>query len=189
MEPIEILRNFTGIQLSDESATELRAIMEHKRYDKNEQILNGGMVCRGFYIVEKGTLRLFYYKKGHDVTEHITCDGDISCCIESMFKQKPTELCIEAIEPTTVWYLDYAGFMELAHRYHDINETYIEILKSWLIESQYRADSWRFDTARERYERFCKEYPLPLRRASVNDIANYLLMSPETLSRIRAGKG
>ena len=36
------------------------------------------------------------------------------------------------------------------------------------------------------YERFLKDFPTVANRASVNDIASYLLMSPESLSRIRS---
>ena len=50
--------------------------------------------------------------------------------------------------------------------------------------SQYKADSWRFETSRERYARFVRDYPEIARRASVNHIASYLLMTPESLSRV-----
>ncbi len=51
----------------------------------------------------------------------------------------------------------------------------------------HKADSWRFETSRERYARFVRDYPEIARRASVNHIASYLLMTPESLSRVRAG--
>jgi hypothetical protein len=53
--------------------------------------------------------------------------------------------------------------------------------------SQEKADSWRFESARKRYLRFQQEYPEAAKRASVNHIASYLLMTPESLSRVRAG--
>ena len=48
--------------------------------------------------------------------------------------------------------------------------------------SQEKADSWRFESARKRYLRFQQEYPEAAKRASVNHIASYLLMTPESLS-------
>jgi CRP-like cAMP-binding protein len=56
-----------------------------------------------------------------------------------------------------------------------------------LVISQRKADSWRFESSHERYERFCREYPAIAVRASIAHIASYLLMTPETLSRVRAG--
>ena len=61
------------------------------------------------------------------------------------------------------------------------------LLEGSLMLSQYKADSWRFETSRERYARFVRDYPEIARRASVNHIASYLLMTPESLSRVRAG--
>lgn len=55
-----------------------------------------------------------------------------------------------------------------------------------LILHQVKADSWRFESARERYERFLREFPTVAGRASVNDMASYLLMTPESLSRVRS---
>ena len=44
----------------------------------------------------------------------------------------------------------------------------------------------RFESAQNRYLRMCKENPLIVQRAPLNYIANYLQMTPETLSRVRA---
>ena len=62
-----------------------------------------------------------------------------------------------------------------------------KILEWALMLSQEKADSWRFESARKRYLRFQQEYPEAAKRASVNHIASYLLMTPESLSRVRAG--
>ena len=53
--------------------------------------------------------------------------------------------------------------------------------------SQKKADSIRFESARERYERLLKNNPEIIRRAPLSQIASLLEMTPETLSRVRAG--
>lgn len=68
-----------------------------------------------------------------------------------------------------------------------INRLYQKILEWALMLSQEKADSWRFESSRKRYLRFQQEYPEAAKRASVNHIASYLLMTPESLSRVRAG--
>lgn len=139
------------------------------------------------YIVEKGMIRQFYYKNGRNITEHFSCEGDIATCIESLFLKRPTELNIETIEPSVIYLLDYEKWKDLCDKYPDINKLYRCIFEYKLIVSQQKADSWRFESSHERYERFCREFPDAARRASIADIASYLLMSPETLSRVRAG--
>ena len=63
---------------------------------------------------------------------------------------------------------------------------YRKILEYSLIVSQIKADSWRFETASERYHNLLKHHPEVIKRAPMAHIASYLLMTPETLSRVRS---
>ena len=64
---------------------------------------------------------------------------------------------------------------------------YRKMLEHSLIESQVKADMFRFETAHDRYEKFLKLFPEPAKRAPLIHIASFLQMTPETLSRVRAG--
>ncbi|EGJ99366.1 Crp/Fnr family transcriptional regulator [Dysgonomonas gadei] len=173
--------------LSHEAVRELDSILIRKTYPKETVVLNLHEVCTDMYIVETGMVRQFYYKDGRDISEHFSCEGDVVFCIESLFLKEPTTLLMETIEPSVIYHLNYSQFQQLCDRYTDINRLYRRIVEQDLIVSQRKADSWRFESARERYERFCLEYPEAARRASVAHIATYLLMTPETLSRVRSG--
>ena len=100
--------------------------------------------------------------------------------------RKPTELMIEALEPTVYHRVSIQGLEDLLPTSLPISRLYHKILEYDLIVSQWKADSWRFETAKERYIRFQRDFPEAAQRASVAHIASYLLMSPETLSRLRA---
>ena len=69
----------------------------------------------------------------------------------------------------------------------EINMFYQKILEYSLIVSQIKADSWRFESARERYNLLLETHPEIIKRAPLAHIASYLLMTPETLSRVRSG--
>lgn len=186
---MEIVRKLSGkynVSLSDGSIDKLASILERKEYQKEEIILGQGQINRYMYLVEKGLVRQFYFKDGRNITEHFSCEGDIITCLESLFLKKPTMLYVEAIEPSVIYLLDYEKLKELSDKYPDINKLYQSILEFMLILSQRKADSWRFESSHERYERFCREYPIAAKRASIAHIASYLLMAPETLSRVRA---
>jgi len=183
----EILLDKYKVSLSDESKDKFNSLLVRKEYDKEITILHQGEVCRDVYLIEKGMLRQFYYKDGRDITEHFSYEGDVVFCIESLFLKEPTTLLMETIEPAVVYFLNYGKFQELCDLYADINQLYRSIIELDLIVSQRKADSWRFENSKERYLRFCKEYPEVVKRASIAHIATYLLMTPETLSRVRAG--
>ena len=187
MNVIKTLLEKYNVKLSEEVMLKFESILIRKEYQKDEIILEEGTISRYLYIVEKGMVRQFYYKDGRDITEHFSCEGNIATCLESVFLQQPTRLLIEALEPSTLFLLDYEKWKKLCDEFPEMNQLYRAAIEYMLIVSQQKADSWRFENSRERYDRFCRELPSVSRRASVAHIASYLLMSPETLSRVRAG--
>lgn len=175
-------------KLSPEPLRKFADILEFVKLKKGEVLLAKGQIHRSMAYVDAGILRQFYYKKGKDITEHFGCKGTIVCCIHSLFKEQPTELMIEAIvEPTLVYNINYRKLCGLIEEYGEIATMYRYLTEYSLTVSQNKADSWRFETARERYNRFIKDFPDAAKQASVNDIASYLLMAPESLSRVRSG--
>lgn len=93
---------------------------------------------------------------------------------------------IEALEDSIVYLLPYDKLMQLTEISWEINMFYRKILEYSLIVSQVKADSWRFETARERYNLLLSTQPEVIKRAPLSHIASYLLMTPETLSRVRS---
>lgn len=164
----------------------LELLVRHEVH-KGELLVGEEQVARDLYFVEKGLLRQFYYKDGRDITENFACDGDGAMCIVSLFTGRGSRLQLEALEEGVVWSISYAALVCLAERRLYVARLLRNILERSLILSQYKADSWRFETSRERYHRFVRDFPEVARRASVNHIASYLLMTPESLSRVRAG--
>ncbi|SFL07435.1 cAMP-binding domain of CRP or a regulatory subunit of cAMP-dependent protein kinases [Porphyromonadaceae bacterium KH3CP3RA] len=187
MDIVEKLLNRYKLTFSDDSFEKFSSILKQEDYQKDEIILEQGKISRYMYVVEKGIIRQFYYKEGRNITEHFSCEGNVATCLESVFLKEPTRLAVEAIEPSVIHLLDYEKFKNLSNQHSDINKLYQAILEYMLIVSQQKADSWRFESSHERYERFLIEYPEVAKRASIAHIASYLLMAPETLSRVRAG--
>ncbi len=173
-------------EMSTESRDLLCTIITRREMEKGELLLKEGQVSRHFVIVGKGMVRQFYYKNGKDVTEHFSLESDVVICIESILLQQPTRLMIEALEAGTLYMIPADQFLKLSKESWEINMFYRKMLEFSLILSQKKADSWRFETARERYLRLMADQPEVVQRAPLAHIASYLLMTPETLSRVRA---
>ncbi len=165
----------------------LEGILEPVKYGKGEMILAEGEVCRGISYIEKGLVRQFYNKNGKEVTEHLGVDHTIFMCIESLFKEEPSHLQVEALEATLVYILPKSKLEAAAIRNVNIQMLYRKILEESLIQSQVHADLMRFETAPNKYKRLCELSPQVVLRAPLTYIASYLQMTPETLSRIRSG--
>lgn len=164
----------------------LESIIVPHKYAKGEMILKEGEICRQFLYIDKGLVRQFYFKHGKEVTEHLGQEHSIVMCIESLFKEEPTRLQVEALEATTVYALPKADLERVAMHNVNIQILYRKILEESLITSQIHADLVRFETAQDRYKKMCKLCPQVVLRAPLVYIASYLQMTPETLSRVRA---
>ena len=163
----------------------LSSILVPMKFQKGETILEEGKVCNALYFVDKGMVRQYYYKNKKDVTEHFSYEGRIVFCIESLLKQEPSRLIVEALENTILYAIPYDVLLGLMVRNQDMEMLYRKILEHVAISSQEHADSQRFENAAERYERLLKEKPEIILRAPMVHIASFLQMTPETLSRVR----
>ena len=180
----ELARKYST--MTHEELDTLESILVPMKFAKNEMILKEGDICRNIYYVDHGLIRQFYYKNGKEVTEHLGEDHTIFMCIESLFKEQPTKLQVEAIEPTIIYALPKVQLESVALHNVNIQILYRKILEESLIISQIHADLVRFETAQDRYRKMCKLNPQVELRAPLVYVANYLQMTPETLSRVRA---
>ena len=164
----------------------LESILVPMKFNKGQTILAEGDVCRYIYYIDRGLVRQFYYKHGKEVTEHLGEDHSVFMCIESLFREEPTMLQAEALEPTVIYALPKADLERVALHNVNIQIMYRKILEESLILSQVHADLVRFETAHDRYKKMCKLMPQVVLRAPLVFIASYLQMTPETLSRVRS---
>lgn len=186
-ETVDTIVNSRYPEMSIEGRRQLEKILIREEFPKGVIALNQGEIAKGIVFVGKGMLRQYYYKNGKELTEHFSYEGCILMCLESFLKQEPTRLIVETIEPAIIYLFPHDMIQILTKENWEINMFYRKILEYSLIVSQIKADSWRFETARERYNLLLERHPKIIKRAPLAHIASYLLMTPETLSRVRAG--
>lgn len=164
----------------------LESILVPMKFRKGESILIEGEVCKNIYYLDQGLIRQYYHKNDKVVTEHLGVDHSIFMCIESLFREEPTRLQVEALETSYIYAIPKVALERVALHNVNIQMLYRKILEESLIISQVHADLVRFESAQSRYEKMMKLSPEVVRRAPLNHVANYLQMTPETLSRVRA---
>ena len=130
----ELARKYST--MTHEELDTLESILVPKRYSKGEMILKEGDVCENIYYIDKGLVRQFYFKNNKELTEHIGSDGEIFMCIESLFKEEPTRLQIEALEPSSIYLIPKHRLEQVALHNVNIQILYRKILEESLIISQ-----------------------------------------------------
>ena len=160
-------------------------IIQPKKYQKGDIILNEGDICNCLFYIEKGFIRQHYLKHDKDVIEHLACEKDVVWCIDSYFNREPTHLMMDAVENSVLWEIPRDIMEELSDANGDIAYLYRSFFENSLMLSQLKADILRFESANDRYARLQQHFPEITRRAPLTMIASYLQMTLETLSRVR----
>ena len=163
----------------------LEEILLPMKFAKGETILHEGEICHNIYWIVKGMVRQYYYKNKKELTEYMATENTICMSIESLFRETPSMQMIQALEPTIVFAIPMRDLEAVSMKSINIQMLYRKILEESLIISQQRADMLRFESAQDRYQKLVKRSPQLVLRAPLVYIANYLQMTPETLSRVR----
>ena len=159
----ELARKYST--MTHEELDALEAVLIPLKFAKGEMILREGEICRNIYYIDRGLIRQFYFKNEKEVTEHLGEDHTIFMCIESLFKEEPTRLQVEALENSIIYALPKADLERVALHNVNIQMLYRKILEESLIISQIHADLIRFESAQSRYKRMCKLAPQVILRA------------------------
>ena len=173
------------VSISKEALEKLASVLVRTEIKKGQNFLDEGDVCKQIGFVQKGLVRQYYYKNKKEFTEHFSCEGDVFICIESFLRQVSSRLIVEALENTVIYGLPHDEVLALGAECYEIEVLYRGLLENSLILSQVKMDMFRMET-NQRYNRLLREQPEIVKRAPLSHIASYLLMTPETLSRVRA---
>ena len=106
----------------------LESILVPMKFARGEKVVESGDVSDAIYYVERGMVREFYFKNNKSVTEYLAADGTIVMSIESLFREEPSKLVIEALEPTIVYALPKKRLEEVALHNVNIQILYRKIL-------------------------------------------------------------
>lgn len=158
------------------------------KYTAKTVLVREGEVCNKVYFIAKGCLRASYHHEEKDIILWFGMEGDLISCFRSMITKKPGHETIILIEDCTFYEIDRDDLYKLIQNYPEVNHFYEKVLEEGYLYLENRIINHLFCPGKERYESLIKRYPLALQRFSLGQIASYLGITIETLSRIRAGK-
>jgi CRP-like cAMP-binding protein len=107
----------------------------------------------------------------------------------SFVKQEPTQESIQLMEDSEMYSIEYTAVQALLQKHHSFALWYIKLVElNYVTQIEDRLSDLQFLDARQRYQKLLNLYPNIANRISLGNIASYLNITQETLSRIRADK-
>lgn len=174
------------IDLTAEEKDQFTSVIQIKKLRKKQYLVQEGDVCRFEAFINKGSMRSFSIDdKGY---EHVVLFGIEDWWIGdlySFFTQTPSRYNVEALEDSELFCLDKPSLEKL---YSDIPkfERFFRILiQNAFIAQQQRIIANMSQSAEQRYHDFINRYPQFEKRFPQYQVASYLGIKPESLSRIR----
>jgi CRP/FNR family cyclic AMP-dependent transcriptional regulator len=185
----QILRNTLspGINLTEEQWTFVLGHYKPKITKRNEILLEKGRVSQYLYFVVKGCLRIFLIDdEGQEATRFLIFEGKFGTAFPSFVLREPSVASIQSIEPSELLMIshsDYQMLMDTVPGWERMNHLG---LQQDYIDAIVRIESLITMDAKERYDILMKRNPKMIQRLPGKIVADYLGISQETLSRLKA---
>jgi CRP-like cAMP-binding protein len=172
--------------LSESLQQQFARMIVREKHPKKTFLLKEGQTAKKIYFINEGFARAFYQTPdGRECTSWFMGGGDFMISVYSFFTQQPAAENIELLEDTDLLSMTWAQLQSIYADYPEFNFTGRIITQKYYMESEERNILLRTLTARERYERLLQTHPQILKHASLGQVASYLGITQETLSRVR----
>lgn len=146
-----------------------------------------GDICRNLYFVERGCLRCHATDdRGGDHLIRFAVEGWWLSDFHSYFQGEPSSFGVDALEESEVLVLGRDREQCLCMEHPVLARYFLRLLEGLAVATHRRLLSMLSGTMEERYEEFMRAYGPIARRLPQHQIASYLGVTPEALSRIRA---
>jgi CRP-like cAMP-binding protein len=176
------------LPLSAEEAALIESLITKSNIKRKGLILKEGQVCKHYTFVIKGCFKMYGIDdKGFSHNIQFAAEGDWIADIGSFYTQTASKLYIEAIEGSEIYQINQPDLYGLFIEVHKVNRMFKVISENNFVEIQNRVLQNFSSTAEQRYLRFLEQYPHLSNRLPNTQIASYLGITPEFLSKIRKG--
>lgn len=137
------------------------------------------------YFIESGSVRIFIRDKDEERVIRFGYPGNIIVSLDSFLSGKPSDFFIQTLKKTEIRMASKKDFYEFIHSSDENLKFWTLILEDLVLQQMEREKDLLINSPKERYERVLKRSPQLFQEIPNKYIANYLRMSPETLSRLK----
>lgn len=172
----------------EETSKALDEISYVKSYSKGDYLLTADSICTKSFWVENGILRKFYIHNDKEITTEFYFRNDLAISFDSYTLQRPSRENIQALTDVIVNVTDYDSFKTQKESNSKLLELDFLFTEYYTLSLEEKVFELHTQNATQRYKTLIKKSPHIIQYVQLTQIASYLNVSLETLSRIRARK-
>lgn len=172
--------------LSIEEKQLVTELFKPRLYRKRQYVLQEGDICNQFNFIVRGCLRMYKVdEKGNTYIIQFAAENRWLSNIGSFHERKPSELNIDALEDTMVLQISYENLLSLYTNAPKFDRIFRVLIENSFVSLQKRLLQNISSTAEDRYNSFLDSYSHLTNRLPQTQIASFLGITPEFLSRLR----
>ncbi len=171
--------------LTEEEKLTIAESFPIKTYEKGHLLLKEGMIANNAYFIIKGCVREYQLVDGEEKTTAFYTENQSAIDFNSQVKNIPSSKYFECTEETLVTILSVEKEKALYQKHPRFEKFCREGMEEMMGAQQEELSKFIISSPKERYLRLLKDRPNLMNRVPQYQIASYLGIKPETLSRIR----
>lgn len=175
----------TIVPLTDDEFSYILSLFITKTYKKNQCLIQEGESVQYAYLVVSGLLKLVYTDDtGKEHIVSFAMEDWWETDFPAYFNQTKATMSLQCLEDTNVFCLSLENYQKICFNIQKMESFFLKKSNAGFIGSQQRILSLLTSNAKERYEQLLKLYPALIQRVSKTQLASYLGVSRETMSRL-----
>lgn len=171
--------------LSEEEEQAIRESTVIESFKKGTVLLREGQVSRECYFILKGCMRKYHEVEGEEKTSNFYTEEQWVISLNSFMNETPADHYFSCIEDTTVVIGKAEPANELYQRFPKFETISRTIVEQDFADQQKMMSTYVTDTPEQRYLNLMNNRPELLQRVPQYQLASFIGVKPESLSRIR----
>jgi CRP/FNR family cyclic AMP-dependent transcriptional regulator len=177
------------VELSADQEGYVNSLFKLQQTERNEILIPAGQVANKVYLVSKGCLRVFLTsEQGIESTRFLIFEGRMGTAFPSFISRQPSLATVQSPEPSELLVLSYENRELLNQQIPGWETMERKGMERDYIEAIERIENFLTGDAKARYNFLLGQNPRMIQRLPAKIVADYLGISPETLSRLKAKK-
>jgi CRP-like cAMP-binding protein len=180
---VDYFSSITPLSLAEQQA--IADNMQVRTFDKGSFLLKEGQFSSDTYFILEGCVREFVVVDGDEKTTRFFTEGQWVISLNNFGEQLPSEhnlVCMERTEVSVGNEEQAQKLFRLFPRFETISRAIVE---ADFAEQRKQLTSYLTDSPEQRYLKLLETRPDLLQRVPQYQVASYIGVKPESLSRIR----
>ncbi|MDX1908102.1 MAG: Crp/Fnr family transcriptional regulator [Bacteroidia bacterium] len=173
------------VVLGPEDWALLAARAQVRHFERDAVLHQRGTICEEIFFITQGVVRHYHRLDDKEGIAWFTMAGELATDIQSFLSRTPGIQSLIASTEVYGFSITHAQLQELYDQSRAWERFGRLSAEQYILMLAERANFMQFKSAREKYENLIKRKPDLLQQVSLGQIASYLGITLETLSRIR----